>query len=368
MDLLNLLQFWKKPEKVYTQLDEETIKTNERIKMQQSKIASQEAQIVHLLNKERTHQDKKTEEEKQNEQNKKFIEQKQELDEQRNGKVIKLSKFYKHLLTDKKFKDKLEICDKNDEIVIGKFGDFGIMGGGKLCIIDKDGEIMAYGKTLSHVLYKPDAFENMARRGRFLIPRDKDGNFMEDLEYKELPEPIDAVFDEETGKVKRIQWSRVKTSEVKKIIADKMEQINNLQGELEMAESHAIKLQRENEDLKRSLKVNKVSADIADGRLSKEIEKLLSSQKAIESMHSQLLKLSEEVATYKTLIDKKDSIIEVVIAKLDRTGDPMTDIIKENIKKELQFYKEILPDRVEVTQEAPPEPKPLAQPGDVIKK
>ena len=82
----------------------------------------------------------------------------------------------------------------------------------------------------------------------------------------------------------------------------------------------------------------------------------------------QITKLTELKATYENLIDKKDSLIEMVIKKLDLTGDPKSDRIKAEIKDDLEFYKSVLPDKVEIKQEAPPEPKIVTQPGDVIKK
>ena len=242
MGIIDFL-FRRKPIKVYTHLDEDRLKDNELIRALQQQNMAKDSQLSKIFAKEKEKKDKIKEKDKESEINKKLLEQKADLDANKHGKVIKLHKFYYDLLVKEKWKKKpLEIVDKNDEVVLANFGDFGIMTGGKLCIMDDKGELMAYGKNLSHVLYKPDAFENMVRRGRFTIPMDKDGNWMEDMEYKELPEPLDAEYDQETGKVVRIVWSKIKTSEVKKIIADKMEQIHYLSEELERSDNVIIKL------------------------------------------------------------------------------------------------------------------------------
>lgn len=115
---------------VYTPLNEEEIKTNEKIKALAQKVQSQQSQLARVQAKEKEKQDREKERDKESEVNKKLKEQELDLKAKKYGKKIKLSKFYKHLLADKKFKNKLEICDKNDEVVLGKFGDFVILEGG----------------------------------------------------------------------------------------------------------------------------------------------------------------------------------------------------------------------------------------------
>ena len=367
MKFLNFLKRDKR-QNVFMHLNEEEIKRDEKIKALQQKIQAQESQLSRIFAKEKQKQDKEKETDKESEINKKLKEQELDLKANMHGKIIKLGRFYKHLLTNKKFRNKLEICDKNDETVLAKFGDFGIMEGGKFCIIDRDGNLMAYGKNLNHVLYKPDAFENMFRRGRFLIPMDKDGNWTEDIEYKEIPEPIDAEFDEDTGKIKKIQWSKVKTSEVKKVIADKMEQINSLHQDLERSDSVIIGIKSEVNDLKRTLRIYDSQANIAQSELSRSIYRFIETEKRLGEMHTQITKLTELKASHEKLLDQKDNIIESVIKKLELTGEPKLDQIKASIKDDLDFYKAILPDRVEITQEPPPVEKPVTQPGDVIKR
>lgn len=370
MGSFDFLMFWKKPKRVYTHLDEELLKHNEIIKQQQQKISAQEAQLSKIFAIEKQKRDVQEDSKKENEFNRRLQEQKEELEAHKYGKVIKLGKFYKHLFKNKKFREKLEIVDKNDEVILGKFGDFGIMEGGKLCILDANGDLMAYGKSLSHILYKPDAFENMARRGRFTIPMDKDGNWMEDLEYKEMPEPLDAEYEEDTGKIRHgsIIWSKVKTSEVKKIIQEKMETIHRLQGELETAEDLVRKKNKRIDDLTRDNRTNRAEADIAQSELSKSLNTFIETNKHLGDMHTQITKLTELKAMHQNLLDRKDEVIDGVIKKLELTGDPKADRIRGEIFKEIERYKALLPEKVEIKQEAPIEPRVPAQPGDVLNK
>lgn len=364
---MRIFDWLDKRKKVYTHLDEDTIKSNEIIKAQQQTIQSQQSQLSKIFAKEKEKRDKEQEKDKESDRNKKLHEQKADLDAHRHGKIVKLGKFYKILLTNKKYRDSLEICDKDDAVVLAKFGDFGIMEGGKLCMLDSKGEIMAFGKTLNHILFKPDSFENMFRRKRFLIPSDKDGNWMEDLEYKEIPEPLDAVFDEHTGQIKRITWSKVRTSEVKKIISDKLEQIHNLSDSLDMSEGVVIGLKKEIDDLKRALSIADSQADISQSALSRNLFKFTETEKRLGEMHMNITKLTELKATYESVIEQKDNIINNLIKKIDQLSEPKYEWIKASLKDDLEFYKAILPDRVEIKQEAPPEPKIVTQPGNIIK-
>lgn len=368
MGFLSFLKFWDKRKNMYMKLDEETIKRDETIKAQQQVISSQQAQLSKINAKEKIKKDIEKQKDKDSEMNKALIEQKKDIEANKKGKIVRLSKFYKLYFNNKNFRKKLEICDKNDETVLGKFGDFAIMEGGNIGMLFNDGTFASYGKNLSQVIYKPDSFENQARRGRFLCPVDKDGYWLEDLDYKEINEPLDAQFDDNTGKIKWIQWSKVKKTEVKKLIASKLEQINYLTGEIERLETVMQGLKDELSDKDRSVRNYEVQVDVAQTELSKTIEKFNSAFRRIGDMQSQILKLTELKATYENLLDRKDAIIEQVLRKLELTGDPRSDRIKAGIKDDLEFYKAILPDTV---QNIVPEEKPQVlptQPGEVIKK
>jgi len=368
-----------KRKNIYMHLDEDTIKNNEIIKAQQQKIQAQQAQLSKIFASEKAKKEKEREKDKESEINKKLREQKLDLEAHKYGKIIWLGKFYYDIYVKnknlpgkpcymKKYKRFLEITDKNDEVVLGKWGDFGIMEGGKLCIKDSDGNLVSYGKSLNYILYKPDAFENMVRRGRFTIPVDKDGNWIEDMEYKELPEPIDVEYDGETGKVKKIIWSKIKTSEVKKIIADKLEKINYLSQELEMKESIIVKLKSQIDDMNRAIKIYENKANISETNLSKSLFRFVETEKRLDDLHTQLTKLTELKATYENLLDRKDEVIANVLKKLELTGEPKIDRLRAELKDDLEFYKAILPEKVEIKQEPIPEPKLITQPGEVIKR
>lgn len=374
-----ITDLFKKRKIVFTPIDESKIKDNEIVKAQQQKIAAQEAQLSRMLVHEKQKREKEQSKDKDKEKEKKFFDQKQELDSIKHGKIIWLDKFFYQLFLGKpaprghisnhysNWGQRLEICDKNDEVVLGNYGGIGIMEGGKLCLRERNGELVSYGKSLHHVFSKPDAFENMARRGRFLIPMDKDGNWMEDFEYKEMKEPEDFEYDEETGQVKKIIWSKIKTNEVKKIIARIAEEKNSLAGELEMRDSVVIKLKHKIDEISRKLKIYENQSDTAQTELSKAIEKTMSIERNFANVYAENAKLLELKSTYESLIIEKDKVIDKVLSKLDTSGDLKSDRLKAELKDDLEFYKAILPERVEITEEAPKEPKELVKPGQVLR-
>jgi len=367
MDLKKLseLIFGKPKQKtVYTPIEAERIKDNEIIKKQQQKIVTQEVQLAKIKALEKQSAEKEKEKDKESERNKKLKEQELDLKANIHGKVIKLGKFYKKLYSDKNFRDKLEIVDKHDETVIGKFGDFVLMEGGYFGIIDREGELRAKGKTLNQVLYKPDGFENQARRGRFTLPVDKDGNWLEDIDYVEINEPMESNFDEETGK---IRWSRVKTSNVKKVVARLVGEKNEIAQELEYEENVNIKLKSQIDDLTRALRKFQNEADISSTELDKALLRTSEIERRFYDVHSQVVKLMEVKATYEQLINAKDNQIQIVISKLDKFTDPQYELIKTSIMDDLERAKELLPEKVEIKQEAPIPVREPAKPGEVIK-
>ena len=367
MEFFNFLKKKPKRDRVLIPLNEEQIKSDQRLADSQRESQALKSQLAKILAIEKEKRDKEKEIDKDSKRNKKLQEQEADLKAHLHGKIVKLKKFYKDVLKGKFNKNPIMITDKNGEVLLGQFGDFVFMEGGKIGIIDDKGELMSYGKNLHQAMYKPDGFENMVRSRQIRIPMDKDGNWMEDIEYKELPEPIDAEFDEEKGQIKRVIWSKVKTSEVKKIIANKMEQIHLLQEELERQDSVLINLRNKYNDLNRSMKVSKIEAYSSQSELSKSINEFNEMRKRMGELHMQLTKLTELKAMYESLIDKKDEIINQAIAKLDLTGEPKSDRLKKELMELLEWAKAVLPERVEITQEAPkPEPM-MVQPGQILK-
>lgn len=381
MGLFDIFNIFRKDKRktVYTPLNEDLIRRDEIVKAQQKKIMAQEAQLSQIYAHEKIKRDKEKDKEKEQKINKKLVEQSEDLRANRMGKMTNLDKFYYHIFFNRipegkisryysNFAKNLEFRDRDNKTVLGKWGGMYIASGGKLVLKDINGDIVSFGKTLSHILYKPDAFENMARDSKLLLPVDENGIHIEDLEDKEIPEPIDFVFDDETGKVKRIVFSKVKFTEVRKYIERMAEDKNNLASELERAESVTIKIRRELDDLKRSLRMMEGQYYSAQSELSKNLNVFIETEKRTGDMHTQLVKLIELKSMYELLIEKKDQVIDTVMEKLKLTGERKLDLIKAELKDDLEYYKKILPNRIEIKESIESPSAIPVQPGEIIRR
>jgi len=160
----------------------------------------------------------------------------------------------------------------------------------------------------------------------------------------------------------------VKVSEVKKVIANYLERMNYLSQELEMKETVIIGLKAQIDDLNRSSRVYEGESYVAQTELSKSLYRFAESDKRMGELHMQLIKLTELKAMYESIIDKKEEVINTLIRKLELTGEPKLDRLRAEIKDDLEFYKNILPEKVETIIEPKIPTITPTQPGEVIKK
>jgi len=359
--------FPDKRKKILMHLDESQIKENEIIKAQQQKIASYETYFGQLQARER----EKKHEEEQEIINQELVEQANEeakdLKANKYGKVTSLKKFFTKYIYNKQFRNKLELCDKNGEIVLGKFGDIVLMEGGNLGILDSDNKIVSYGKTLSQVIYKSDGFENQINRNMILIPCDKDGNWTPDLDYMQMEEPlgVEGKFDDGTGK---IIWGKVKKSEVKKIVARLMQENQEVTQELEMQEQNILELKQSFDDLSRRYKLLENKSHSSESNLSQVMKVHSDMEARWGDMQNRLTNSTELNLMWQQVIDKKDQIINNILNKLEEATNTTYQRVKQEIMNDLQTYKGILPSQN--TEIIKPEKleEPPVQPMQPIKK
>lgn len=175
-------------EKYLTTISEGDIKKNKIIKELTKKNKSLEAQISKTIADKR-HQKV----ERQNifdeiELAKELAEKSEEIKLEQEKAVFNFLPFFKKLITNKKFANSLELCDKDDETVIDNFGTIKVMDNDDIAIYGKSGELWSRGKELSDIIFKPRTLGNQIRRRRILLPFDKNFKFVPDLETYEIPE------------------------------------------------------------------------------------------------------------------------------------------------------------------------------------
>jgi ElaB/YqjD/DUF883 family membrane-anchored ribosome-binding protein len=355
---------WIFPDKrkdMFMHLDPDRIERDEIIKALIQKNNAQEAQLSRIFANEKEKQESGEQESINQETVHRLNEQKKDIDANKYGKVTSLKLFFNRYFKDKQFRDKLELCDKNGETVLGKFGDLVLMEGGKIGILDSENKLVSYGRTLSQVIYKPDGFENQINRNMILIPCDKDGNWIPDIDYIEMEEPIG--YEGEYDGQGQIRWGKVKKKELKKLISDKEEQLREVTNNLEREETISQSLKRENDDLKRALEMSKTENYSKQSEVSQITNDFSQVNTKFNELYRRYSNLTELKATYEGLLAEKDAIIEKIKSKLEQTGDTNFEKAKKAVMQDIEFYEEKFKDKsIEISQ--PPEPKVV--PGQVL--
>ncbi len=298
-------------------------------------------------------QEKEVEEDSKDEQIKeeliKRLNKKQEIiEEKRVGRNFSFGKFYarifgvdftKAMKKKNYFKESLEITDKDDVEVLGMFKDILSLNNGDLGLLDTNKQIIARGKTLSDIIWKPESLNNHMRRGRIPIPYNVDGNFVPDLENMQMPE---IVYNEEKDDYDEAQEF---TRPFKEMIIDREKEIQRLQKLTERGELLITKLTRQNDDLKRTSHVLKIRSEASTTELSKVMEKSLEYDKRIGEMHRKIVALSETNAMKEIMKERLEHINRQLMEKVEELG------VKSDFEKITTFMQDIIEWAKQVTPE-----------------
>lgn len=353
----------KKKQEVLLPLDPELVKRDQTIRGLSQQVQARDAQLAQQLALISELQgskqiDKQT---KEIEEISRLKEDEKELKKNKFGKSFSLTKFYWAYLRDKKFRDKLEICDKDDAEVLGKFGDLLFLEGGYLALTDSHGNIMAYGKQLNHVIYKPDSLGNQIRRGRIQIPYDKNYNPSVDLEDIALPEII---YDKEK---KTYRFTKHVTKTAQTLILEKDKQLRETQDYAEQLEKTNVAQKIKIDDLERTLNVSLTSTNTSNSELSKLTDKLLQYQAVNGTMHNQIVQLTEMKALNESTIEKLENTVSNLLAKVEEMGDK-TEFRRalETVKEVIDYAKTRLPKQITIQAPAEEKPKEPTIPGQKL--
>lgn len=328
-------KFFKREKEVLVHLDQELVRKNEQVKALTQELRGRDAQISKLL------AEKKEEEiEESNEEREDKIKQKL-IDEERK---IKQEKFSGHaslkLLFEKKrlLKD-MEICDKDDTVSFGNMGDLMI---GKLGFVltDSYGNVLSYGKRIDHVIYKPESLLNQIKRGRILIPFDKDYNPAIDWEELEIAEPK---YDEKEKVYRETSHLRKKARD---LIIEKDKEIRRLNQYLERIENTNIKLQRELDDKSRNTKYLKQENENYKSELSQSLQSSQQFNLVSGEMQRQITDLTEMKSLYEQKLAVYENTIKDLLEKLEESGDKTAYRKAKEDFKEASDYVAGLKERV----------------------
>jgi hypothetical protein len=345
-------------------INEEDVKESQKIRGLAQELQSKTAQLAEYKAQENENKQRDRDEEIETEIYLKVDELQKKLDEKKFGKSFSFGKFFKAIYgvnlrgAKSKWGKEVEICDKDDEVVFGKFGDIVEIEGGYMGITDDQGNLVSYGKSINSLIWKPDSLNNQMKRKRILLPKDKNGNPALDLENMESP---DIVYNEEKGVYEE---TREKMKLVKEMLIEKEEERREDRVYIERVETQNVNLKNKIRDLERALNVYQIRFETAQTELSKSTEKMLEFDKKMGELYNRNVNLTQIQATSDVWINKLENINGILMDKIENIGnDSKMELARAQIQDLIDFVKS---NTQEVTIQNFEQPKEPVQPGQPL--
>lgn len=342
MGILNFLFKNKSQKEIQYPLNPELIRENRIVNALKRENETLKAQISELLAERRQEQENEIQEDKDELLRQKLKEDETEIKKTKFGRSASLRKFF----ADKKLLEKTEICDKDDNDVFGKFGDLLILDSGRLALTDVEGNVLSYGMDLNNVIYKPGTFINQLKRGRILIPYDKDYNPIVDWEEEEIN---DLKYSEED----KMYHETLKAKEkAKNLLIEKDQEIRRLTSELSKVENINIDVTKEYNELKRTVKLQEGQIDSSNSELSTIMEQFAQFQMSYGDIQRKVTSLTETKAIYEDIMNRQEAVIEKLLAQFEESGDK-TEFRKAyaQVKEVIDYAKTRLPQQIILKEE-----------------
>lgn len=345
-----------KREMVYP-LEDQIIERDKQIKALVKKIQSVQAQLSHIKAKEREQEEKRKDED----DSLKIVQELNEQQELINSEMINGSFSLNKLFCDiygvawkrrgefksrSPFGKSLEISDKNDEVA-WKFGEILVSKQGYFIITDSENNPRAISSNLNYLFSKPESFENQIRRGRILLAGDKDGKVIPELDIVKISNPV-------WNSDKQIyEASKSLQTTARELLKERDDLLREQDEKLEHYSMVIAKLKSEVSDLKRAKFIYESKKNIAESELSKALNSVVESDKAIGDLHREVSNSAELNTIYEKKLKSYEKIINEFVAQVEQTGS-QTEFRKAMnlIEHSLDFAKKHAPQVVkEVVQE-----------------
>jgi len=365
-------------ERVRLPLDPGQIKESEHIKALLQQNQGLQAQIAKMKAIEFEKEEAKKAENYQDKIVEKLLDEEKKIKQKRFKHSFSLRYFFNSLGHEKrptKFAKDMDVTDKDDKIIFGKFGDIQIVDNGYFVIKDDKGKTLSTAQDITQLIWKPDGLVNYMKRRRIPLAIDEDRNPAIDLEEIESPE---LMFDEnepmtdENGEAVLDSYGKPKMGNyrqtiaryrpIKEILIEKDIQIRNLMKKLERQEAVTITQRDTIYDLNRVVNLLENRASTSQAKISDVMSKYISFENKMGDMQSQIVKQTELKSLYENMTESYKTIIERLMARIEyHGGKTMQELIKADMKDDIDFFYERLPEKVpyipEQKAESPP-PKP----------
>ena len=289
-------------------------------------------------------------------------EQSLEFKQKKYGRTFDFNKFYEAYFKNKKMMESLEITDKDDTVILGKFGSFRIVGN-KIALYDANKRIVTMGSQLQHVIYKPESLANQIKRGRIAVPLDSEGNYVPDMELELMPEVSWNDDDKKFEVSKHIQKPFIK------MLVEKEERILGLSDEIQNLESVNIKLSRQLTDLKRALISNKIIAEASQTEVSKILSTQYDTTRMISDIHKRNLDLHLQANSTEKALNGALQVVAVLREKLnDVLSNPDVARVWDDMEHKIRFAKDMTPRVINQTIIPETASREAPNPNQILKK
>ena len=292
---------------------------------------------------------RKYEEEKQVDKEQEIIydlkEQEKEILKNRYGVPLSLYSFFKKMIEDKKFREGIDVTDKNDEEIFAKLGDIQVIQEGKyagfLLVVDIHGNPLKIGRSIADIIYKPETLRNQLKRRRILLPVDKNFNHTPDIENMEMN---DIEYDEDTDTYKESMEYKAR---VKDLIVKYLKELRDKSEYIERLELTQIEQARQINDLKRATLVLRNQSQTSQSELSNAMGLTMQFNSKIGEMNRKIASLTEIKALYEGIIERLETVNKKVLDKLEiYGGQTIYEQTKAEIQQDMEFYKNMLPETI----------------------
>lgn len=285
--------------------------------------------------------EKQEEEQKINELNKQEVEL--------NKKDLNGFSLFKLLEYQKKAKNKVQFTTYDGKKTIGLVEDFLITADGGLAVVS-GGKIVWASKDINHVFYSVGGLNNMAKN--YMIPlcvNDK-GQFQPNIMQEETTDVVMST----DGK---FRINRISRKPFNELLADKDEEIGELQTELMADEEIIGEQQKEINEKERELNLHKTRADVIQSELSMALSKVNEIEMASGQIARQNTKLTQLKEINEDLIDTADKFVSKWNRKIeDSMSRGVRDLEWEDLKNKLNWAKQNMPQTIYVQPEKEKEP------------
>lgn len=328
------------------------IKSNEVVKSLSMENASLKGQIARIY-AEKKETEPEDEDPKVQDYIKNINEQYDEIIKNRFGKTFSHRKFWAAIfgvdpddVSD--FGKEIDVTDKDDEIIFGKFKDFINLQGSRIGITTSDNRLLVHGPTFSSIIWKPDSLNNQLKRKRIALAIDKDGNFTPDIESEEMP---DIIFDNNEN-----VWKE--TLELREQFKDHLKRrdikIQELMRELQRVEGLFIKSKMEIDDKNRIISMISIQNETEKTKVSSIMHEYNQQNKIFFDMQKEINLYSE----YKVFKEKetqiKDKVIDELLEKLeDEQSQTKYERVLDELRDSGMYWNEMLREKAIIPVEAP---------------